>query len=140
MPLRETYPLVIDTNIALDVLVFNDPAAAALRAALQSKSLQWIATEAMRAELERVLAYPKIAPRLVFYGLTAAGVLAAFDQLAVRAPSAAKAKLTCTDADDQPFIDLAVAHQAQLLSKDKAILCMRKRLLAHGVRAGPAIE
>lgn len=133
-------PIVIDTNIALDVLVFNDAAAVPLRAALHSKTWQWIATAAMRSEFERVLAYPKIAPRLNFYGLTAAGVLAAFDLLAVQVESAPKAALTCSDADDQPFIDLAVAHGARLLSKDKAILCMRKRLLAHGVRAGTAIE
>jgi predicted nucleic acid-binding protein len=48
---------------------------------------------------------------------------------------APKASVTCKDPDDQRFIDLAVAHRAQLLSKDKAILCMRKRLLALGVLA-----
>ena len=30
--------------------------------------------------------------------------------------------------DDQKFIDLAAAHRAILLSKDKAVICMRKRL------------
>jgi hypothetical protein len=30
-----------------------------------------------------------------------------------------KASLTCGDADDQKFIDLIVAHQALLLSKDQ---------------------
>jgi predicted nucleic acid-binding protein len=43
--------------------------------------------------------------------------------------------VTCSDADDQIFIDLAVAHQAVLLSKDQAVLTMRKRLLALGVHA-----
>jgi predicted nucleic acid-binding protein len=48
-------------------------------------------------------------------------------------PVAPKAPYTCKDPDDQKFIDLAVAHQASLLSKDKAVLVMRKRLLKLGV-------
>jgi predicted nucleic acid-binding protein len=47
--------------------------------------------------------------------------------------------VTCSDADDQIFIDLAVAHQAVLLSKDQAVLSMQKRLSALGVQAKSAI-
>ena len=50
-----------------------------------------------------------------------------------------QANVTCSDADDQKFIDLAVAHQALLLSKDQAVISMRKRLLAQGVRAQTAL-
>ena len=39
-----------------------------------------------------------------------------------------KVAYACKDADDQKFIDLAAAHRAILLSKDKAVICMRKRL------------
>ena len=46
---------------------------------------------------------------------------------------APKAVFTCKDADDQKFIDLAAAHRAQLLSKDKAVLCMARRLKTLGV-------
>ena len=53
---------------------------------------------------------------------------------------APKASVTCSDPDDQKFIDLAVAHQATLLSKDNAVLCMAKRLLALDVRAHTAIQ
>jgi len=45
-----------------------------------------------------------------------------------------KAPITCKDSDDQKFIDLAVAHAADLMSKDHAVLCMHKRLEQHGVR------
>ena len=38
------------------------------------------------------------------------------------------------DLDDQKFIDLAVGHGAILVSKDKAVLCMRKRLLTLDVQ------
>jgi len=42
--------------------------------------------------------------------------------------AAPKAPYTCKDPDDQVFIDLAVAHQATLYSKDHAVLAMRGRL------------
>ena len=128
--------LVLDTNIILDLFVFNDPDLAALKpallAGLESKQLNWIATTDMRVELERVLTYPKITPRMAFYNVTADDVLAKFDQLATLVNPAPKAKWICKDPDDQRFIDLAVQHQATLLSKDQAILCMAKRILSAG--------
>ena len=131
--------VVLDTNIVLDVFVFNDLAAEPVRQALAKQQLDWLATQPMRDELARVLAYPKIAIRLAFYKLTAGDVLAKFDQHARLVPVALKASLTCSDADDQKFIDLAVQHQALLLSKDKDIVSMRKRLLAQGVRTQTAM-
>ena len=132
--------IVLDTNIVLDAFVFNDPAAQPLKEALASHQFQWISTQPMRDELERVLAYPKIVVRLAFYQRTAAEVLARFDAQAQLVEVAPKARVTCTDPDDQKFIDLAVAHQATLLSKDNAVLCMAKRLLALDVHAQAAIK
>ena len=131
--------IVLDTNIVLDAFVFNDVAAQPLKLALASKKLQWIATQPMRDELERVLAYPKIVARLAYYQLSAAQVLVQFDAQARIVEVAPKASVTCTDPDDQKFIDLAVAHTATLLSKDNAVLCMSKRLSALDVRAQTAI-
>ncbi len=127
--------IVLDTNIVLDVFVFSDPAAKPLLQALREASLQWIATLPMREELERVLAYRNIAQRLNYYQLLAADVLAQFDALASVVAVAPKASVTCKDPDDQKFIDLAVAHQARILSKDNAVLCMKKRLAALAVHA-----
>jgi putative PIN family toxin of toxin-antitoxin system len=132
--------LVLDTNIVLDLFVFRDGATAPLLQALQAGDLDWISTAHMRDELQRVLAYPQIVPRLAFYSLQAGDVLAAFDRHARIVDAAAKAPVTCSDADDQVFIDLAVAHQAWLLSKDQAVLSMQKRLLALGARAQAAIK
>jgi putative PIN family toxin of toxin-antitoxin system len=132
--------IVLDTNIVLDVFVFSDPATALLKHALSARKPQWIVTTPMREELARVLAYPKIAARLAFYQLTSAQVLAQLDALAQWVDVAPKAVVTCRDPDDQKFIDLAVAHQAVLLSKDRDVLCMKKRLLALDVRAQPAIN
>ena len=131
--------VVLDTNIVLDLLVFNDAASTPLMTALEARKLDWLATQTMRDELARVLTYPQIIPRLKFYQLTAEVVLAAFDQYMRIVEVAAKASVTCSDADDQKFIDLAVAHQALLLSKDKHVLSMRKRLLALGIRAQAAM-
>ena len=126
--------MVLDTNIVLDVFVFNDAAAQPVRDGLAAGHWDWIATQPMRVELERVLGYPQIVPRLVFYQLSAADVLAHFDARARLLPVPAKAPVTCSDADDQMFIDLAVAQRSTLLSKDKAVTSMQKRLLALGVR------
>lgn len=132
--------VVLDTNIVLDLFVFRDPAALPVRQALEAGTLDWVATQPMRDELERVLAYPQIVPRLAFYKLEAADVLAGFDRHARLTQVAAKAAVTCSDADDQKFIDLAVVHRAWLLSKDQAVLCMKKRLLALDVRVQAAIN
>ena len=132
--------VILDTNIVLDTFVFNDSAAKPLLQALQSGSVQWIATAPMREELERVLAYPKIAKRLAFYTLQASDVLEQFDRLVQTVAVATKAPIVCKDRDDQKFIDLAVAHKALVLSKDYAVLCMKKRLLALDAHALTAME
>jgi putative PIN family toxin of toxin-antitoxin system len=132
--------VVLDTNIVLDAFVFDDPATRPLKQALASNQLQWLATKAMRDELARVLGYAKILPRLAFYKVTAAHVLAQFDGQATLVDTAPRASAVCKDLDDQKFIDLAVAHKALLLSKDKAVLCMRKRLVALSVNAQVAID
>jgi len=127
--------LVIDTNIALDAFVFADAATQDLRAGLEDGTLHWIATQPMRDELQRVLAYPKIIPRLAFYQLDAQQVLSAFDRHARIVDAAPNADITCKDPDDQKFIDLAVAHGALLLSKDAAVLSMARRLQERGAAA-----
>lgn len=126
--------LVIDTNVVLDLFVYEDPATLPLRAALAEPLTRWLATAVMREELRRVLAYPQVLKRMAARELTAEAVLTAFDARAQLADIAPKAPYTCKDADDQKFIDLAAAHAAVLLSKDKAVLCMAKRLATLGVR------
>lgn len=131
--------LVLDTNVVLDVWVYEDPATAPLCAALAQPQTRWLATANMREELRRVLDYPQVHRRMVARGLTAQTVLAAFDARAQLVDGAPKAPCTCKDGDDQKFIDLAVAHSAQLLSKDKAVLCMAKRLARLGVAVARAL-
>ncbi len=133
-------PAVLDTNIVLDLLLFKDPATQALKQALASAKIQWLSTQAMRDELERVLGYPKIMARMAVAEMGADKVLQQFDTQALLVDVAPKASVTCRDPDDQKFIDLAVLHKATLLSKDRAVLCMKKRLLALSVRAQTAMD
>lgn len=131
--------LVLDTNIVLDLLVFADPRVQRLSQALHAGDLRWLATAAMREELARVLRYPKIAPRVAFHRGDDAAVLADFDRHARLVEPPPKAGVTCGDPDDQKFIDLAVAHRCTLLSKDREVLRMRKRLAALEVTATAAL-
>ena len=132
-------PRVLDTNIVLDLWVFDDPASAPLRSALQQGAARWLATAPMREELARVLDYPHIARRLNARALTAETVLDQFARHAQLHPEAPKAPYTCKDADDQKFIDLAVQHGAALHSKDAQVLCMKNRLARCGVALNPSL-
>ncbi len=134
--------VVLDTNIVLDLWLYQDPATPALHAALADKTVQWLATQVMRDELERVLAYTHIVARMTASDITAEHILSRFDAHAQLMPIAAKAPFVCKDADDQKFIDLAAAHTAQLISKDKAVLALRNRMARLGVavaRSFPAL-
>ena len=63
--------LVIDTNIVLDMWVFDDPRSRPLNEALQSGGLRWLASAEMREELLRVLGYPHLVQRMVLRGVSA---------------------------------------------------------------------
>ena len=132
--------LVLDTNIVLDLLVFDDAQVRPVKAGLEAGAFRWIATAAMREELARVLAYPKLAARVAFHRGDAASVLGDFDRHATLMDVPAKAPVTCGDPDDQKFIDLAVAHRCTLLSKDFEVLRMKKRLAALQVQALPRLS
>ena len=125
--------LVLDTNIVLDLFAFEDPGAACLRTWLREPGVLWLTTTAMREELARVLRYPAIASRLQQRERTADEVLARFDAHATRVETAPEVPWRCRDADDQKFIDLAVQRRALLLSRDKEVLRLKKRLAPLGV-------
>jgi predicted nucleic acid-binding protein len=128
---------VLDTNIVLDLWVFDEPKAEALRVSVETGRTHWLATAAMREELARVLAYPQIVKRLTHREIPADTVLGHFDRWAQLHPDAPKAEYVCKDPDDQKFIDLAVTHTAALHSKDAQVLCMKDRLARCGVALNP---
>jgi putative PIN family toxin of toxin-antitoxin system len=126
--------VVLDTNIVLDLWLYRDPATPALLTALQQRQINWVATEAMREELHRVLTYPHITERRSREHIEVDWMLAQFDMYASMHAEALRAPYVCKDPDDQKFIDLAVAHKALLLSKDKQVLRLTNRLARLSVR------
>jgi putative PIN family toxin of toxin-antitoxin system len=111
--------LVLDTNVWLDWLVFQDPRMHRLIHAVDQGLVHILATEAMLREFDGVVARP-------FFRLDGQAVheLAQRIRGLVQPMTAAPdCRLPCTDPADQMFIDLAVAHRADwLLSRDKALL------------------
>ncbi len=131
---------VIDTNVALDLFVFFDPATHELKSMLDAGQIKWIATQEMRDEFERVLGYQRIQKRMGINKLTPEEMLAAYDSRVTLVDVAAKAPFSCSDEDDQRFIDLAVAHVVPILSKDVDVLAMKRRLATLDVVVSKSIR
>ncbi len=133
--------IVIDTNVVLDLWGFGDPRthlwAQRLDSASSGPSLRWIATAAMRDELHSVLTRPHLIDAFAARGRSAQGVAEGFDRFAKIVPRPEPLpqalRVHCSDCDDQKFIDLALARQAILLTKDKALIKCKKRLASRGV-------
>jgi len=120
--------VVLDTNVWLDWLVFDDPAIGALREAQTVGRIEIVIDDACESELARVLAYDLGAHSQDAPAQSAC--LARCRDVATRVPApAAPAPATCRDPDDQKFLDLAVAAGASILvTKDRALLEMSRRL------------
>lgn len=126
-PLR----LVIDTNAALDLLLFRDARLVAVREQLVQRRAVWFATGAMREEFAWVLARPALAR----YSPDSERLLTEFDQRVERvADPAPSPLLRCRDGSDQMFIDLALAlRPATLITHDRDLLALARRAAAQQV-------
>ena len=126
--------VVIDTNVVLDLLLFRDTRADGLRRALAAGRLRWLATPAMRDELEQVLGRPQ----LQAWRPDVQALLGSFDeQMTLVAPAPATPLLRCRDGADRMFVDLALAGRARwLISRDRDVLALRRRALALGLAIG----
>lgn len=114
--------IVLDTNVCLDLFVFNDPKSQAIWDEIQKKTIQAITNQACRLEWLRVLDYAQLS----LDPDKKAHVIALFDQhISCIAPviqSDIKLPL-CKDTTDQKFLELARdGHAHTLISKDKALL------------------
>ncbi len=125
---------VLDTNVLVDLWVFACPVALAVLQQAQGNGHPCLATAATRAELERVLTYAHLQARMASAGQTCERVLAEFDTCMTLVPIAPRSQPICRDPDDQKFVDLAVQHRATLVSQDKDLLRLTKRLAQRGVR------
>ena len=117
--------LVLDTNIWLDWLVFDDAAVMPLKSARDDGTVRIAINAACLEELGRVLAYPE-------FKLDAATRNALFTQVrncTYRVNTKLLSPLPrCADSDDQKFLELARDAQADwLITKDKALLGLAKK-------------
>lgn len=125
-------PIVIDTNVCLDLFVFRDPRWAGLLAALESGAVQAVTRADCRDEYLYVLHYP----HLPLDDSTRPDAAARFDALIrVVAPDSRAIRLpVCTDRDDQKFLEIARdADAAILITKDKALLKLAKKTVREGL-------
>jgi putative PIN family toxin of toxin-antitoxin system len=129
--------VVLDSNVWIDILVFDDPHTRPIRAALERGALCALIDARCQGELTYVLDYPQFAKRAVDKQ-TALDTLARLTYL-IEPPApddsnddaalAAKPLPQCKDRDDQKFIELAHRSRAQwLVSKDRAVLKLARRV------------
>ncbi|PLZ01050.1 putative toxin-antitoxin system toxin component, PIN family [Burkholderia sp. WAC0059] len=123
-------PVVLDSNVWIDILVFDDPHARPIRAALENGALRALIDARCLAELAHVLDYPQFVPRGVDKSAALAIVAKLTQQIAPPEPAAdARPLPQCKDRDDQKFLELAHAGGAAwLVSKDRAVLRLAKRV------------
>lgn len=121
---------VLDSNVWIDILVFDDPATRPIRAALENGTLAAVIDSRCLHELTHVLDYSQFA-RFAIDKTEALATVARLSELVApalveNAPLAALPK--CRDRDDQKFLELAQAAGADwLVSKDRALLKLAKR-------------
>jgi len=125
--------VVFDTNVLLDLFVFNDFRAIHLKEALLSRKIDAIASPKTLEEFADVISRPLFSldtdaqEQILVKWRLLARVLE--DQNLLSAP------WQCQDADDQVFLDLAyTAKPCTLISKDNEILKLANRAANEGIQ------
>jgi putative PIN family toxin of toxin-antitoxin system len=120
--------VVLDTNVWLDWLVFDDPAVAPIRAAVAAARAEVCIDADCEAELERALGYD-LGKRTVDIAACIALCRRMARRIGSPAPEAERALLPrCRDPDDQKFLEAALAARAQfLVTRDRALLELAPR-------------
>ena len=125
---------MLDTNVCLDLFVFDDPRCVGLLKALREGRGEAVTRDDCREEWLAVLEYPRLALALE----RRARAAAAFDACVRCLPSMPVDKRLprCADPDDQKFLELAAAAGAtMLLTRDAALLKLARRTLRDGLFA-----
>lgn len=121
--------VVLDSNVWIDILVFDDDATRPILAALECGRLHALIDSRCQAELAHVLDYPQFVTRAV----DKAAALERVARLTTLvqpepAPEGGAPLPKCKDRDDQKFLELAHTAKAEwLVSKDRALLKLNKR-------------
>jgi uncharacterized protein len=122
--------VVLDSNVWIDILVFDDPHTRPILAALERGTLRALIDARCLGELTYVLDYPQFAKRDIDKTAALATVARLATLVEPPAPAEdARPLPKCKDRDDQKFLELAHAMQADwLVSKDRAVLKLAKRI------------
>jgi putative PIN family toxin of toxin-antitoxin system len=124
--------VVFDTNVLLDIFVFNDFRAIHLKQALLDKQIDAIASPQTLEELADVISRP-------LFSLESSAQERILDQWRALARviddvDLFKAPWQCVDPDDQVFLNLAYsARPCLLMSKDNEVLKLANRAAADDV-------
>ena len=125
-------PVVLDTNILLDIFVFNDERAINLKQALVDGSITAIASQKTLLELADVISRPLF--RLDEDAQTS--ILNQWQSIARLHDDSnlATAPWQCQDSDDQIFLDLGYQFRPSILiSKDNAVLQIASRAIQENI-------
>ena len=131
-----TPSLVLDTNVLLDLWLFDDPSVRTLRAAIEAGRVRPLRSADCDAEFQEVICREQ-------FGLDEAArarILARWLGCSEVIADVAPAPFSCADPDDQKFLDAAFSAGADwLLTRDKALLKLARRAQVAGLRiARPA--
>lgn len=137
LPFQAHSPLievVLDTNVVLDWLVFDDAAMRPVGRLIEAGAWRWVLSPSMCAEIADVVGRPALATR-VGDQATLLRRIAGLGQIVAEPASMPSADLVCADPDDQAFIDLALARRVLLLlTRDNALLALASRAGRFGLR------
>lgn len=124
--------IILDTNVCLDLFVFNDPRWQKIVAALESRSIEAITSAECREEWLAVLHYS----HLPVTEATRADFIKRFD-LTITVESTVPMQTIlpkCADKDDQKFLEFARDAKLDILvTKDKALLKLARKTRALGL-------
>lgn len=131
-PGRQTTPtaprVVLDSNIWIDILVFDDTVTRPIHAALRRGELSAVIDARCLTELSRVLDYPQFRQREIDRAAALASVASLSVMTETAPPEGGPALPKCKDRDDQKFLELAHAAGVDwLVSKDRALLKLNRR-------------
>ena len=121
-----TQTVIFDTNVLLDIFVFNDFRAVHIKAALTEKRVKALATVKMIEEFADVISRPLFA----LEQSAQEQILSEWRNLAtiMQDETLISAPWRCNDPDDQIFLDLAFTSKpCVLLSKDNELLKINRK-------------
>ena len=135
MPSDNSLRFVPDTNVCLDLFVFDDPQCASLFAAARAGEIELVTRADCRDEWLAVLAYSQL--KLDEVRRTVAAEM--FDAHVRKMPLSALGDVKlprCRDRDDQKFLELAYqAGAVALLTRDDELLRLARRAKRDGLFA-----